>query len=117
MVPHLIASRTEKSTDTSIRGVTRVMTYCETSSTNVVLDLTFWCATRKLLLALLMPDTVDGGTSLRDNVAVEHLRGGHLDVDPGCTTCTSMTMRGRRAREEEFVSISRVDCRDTCWLH
>ena len=26
-----------------------------------------------------------------DDVDIEHMRGGHLEFDPGCTTCTSMT--------------------------
>ena len=36
-----------------------------------------------------------------DNVDIEHLRGGHLEFDPGCTTCTSMTMRGRQHRRQD----------------
>ena len=35
------------------------------------------------------------------NVDIEHLRGGHLDFDPGCTTCTPMTMGGRQHRRQD----------------
>ena len=41
--------------------------------------------------ALLTPGSVDGGYGRVDNVDIEHLRGGRLEFDPGCTTCTSMT--------------------------
>ena len=44
--------------------------------------------------ALLTHGSVDGGYCSVDNVDMEHLRGGHLECEPGCTTCTSMTMRG-----------------------
>ena len=46
-----------------------------------------------VFLALLTPGSVDGGYCRVDNVDIEHLRGGHLEFDPGCTTCTSMTRR------------------------
>ena len=36
-----------------------------------------------------------------NNVDIEYLRGGHLEFDPGCTTCTSMTMRGRQHRRQD----------------
>ena len=45
--------------------------------------------------ALLSHGSVDGSYCRVGIVDMEHLRGGHLEFDPGCTTCTSMTMRGR----------------------
>ena len=36
----------------------------------------------------------DGGHCRVDNVDIGHLRGGHLEFDLGCTTCTSLTTRG-----------------------
>ena len=45
--------------------------------------------------ALLTPGSVYGGYCRVDNVDIEPLRGGHLELDPGCTTCTSMTLTGR----------------------
>ena len=51
--------------------------------------------------ALLTPGSVDGGYCRIDNVDIEHLRGGHLEFDPGCTTCTFMTMRGRQRRRQD----------------
>ena len=51
--------------------------------------------------ALLTPGSVDGGYCCTDNVDIEHLRGGHLEFDPGCTTSTSMTMRGRQHRRQD----------------
>ena len=50
-----------------------------------------------------------------DNVDIEHLRGGHLEFDPGCTTCTSTTMRGRQHRwqdERETAGTGREVCAD-----
>ena len=50
-----------------------------------------------------------------DNVDMEHLRGGHLEFDPGCTTCTSMTMRGRQHRrhdDRETAGAGREVCAD-----
>ena len=48
--------------------------------------------------ALLTPGSVDGGYCRVDNVDIEHLRGGYLEFDPGCTTYRSMTMRRRQHR-------------------
>ena len=56
---------------------------------------------RSAFPALLTPGSVDGGYCRTDNVDIEHLRGGHLEFDPGCTTCTSMTMRGRQHRRQD----------------
>ena len=56
---------------------------------------------RSAFPALLTPGSVDGGYCRIDNVDIEHLRGGHLEFDPGCTTCTSMTMRGRQHRRQD----------------
>ena len=55
---------------------------------------------RSVFPALLTPGSVDGGYCRIDNVDIEHLRGRHLEFDPGCTTCTSMTMRGRQHRRQ-----------------
>ena len=52
-------------------------------------------------LLLLTPGSVDGGYCRVDNVDIEHLRGGHLEFDPGCTTYTSTTMRGRQHRRQD----------------
>ena len=61
-------------------------------------------AERCVFPALLTPGSVDGGYCRTDNVDVEHLRGGHLEFDLGCTTCTSLRMKGwqhRRQHERE----------------
>ena len=63
--------------------------------------------------ALLTPGSVDGGYCRVDNVDIEHLRGRHLKFNPGCTTCMSMTMRGRQHRQDDretFVRISLEGC-------
>ena len=65
--------------------------------------------------ALFTPGSVDGGYCRVDNVDIEHLRGGHLEFDPGCTTCTSMTMRGRqhcRQGDRETAEARCEDCAD-----
>ena len=52
--------------------------------------------------ALLTLGSVDGGYCRVDNMwTFEHLRGGHLEFDPRCTTCTSMEMRGRQHRRQD----------------
>ena len=51
--------------------------------------------------ALLTPGSVDGGFCRIDDVDIDCLRGGHLEFDPGCTTCTSMTRRGRKHRRQD----------------
>ena len=51
--------------------------------------------------ALLTHGSVDGSYCRVDNVDMEHLRGGHLEFDPGCTTSTSMTMRRRQHRRQD----------------
>ena len=56
---------------------------------------------QRVFPALLTPGSVDGGYCRVDNVDIEHLRGGHLEFDPRCTTCTSMTMRGRQHRRQD----------------
>ena len=56
---------------------------------------------RSAFPALLTPRSVDGGYCRIDNVDIEHLRGGHLEFDPGCITCTSMTMRGQQHRRQD----------------
>ena len=56
---------------------------------------------RSAFPALLTLGSVDGGCCRKDNVDIEHLRGGHLEFDPGCSTCTSMTMRGRQHRRQD----------------
>ena len=48
--------------------------------------------------ALLTHGSVDGGHCRVDNVDMEHFREEHLEFDPGCTTCTSMMMRGQQHR-------------------
>ena len=65
-----------------------------------------------VLPALLTPGSVDGGYRRVDNVDIEHLRGGHLEFDPGCTTCTSMTMRGRQHRPQGDGGAGRKVCAD-----
>ena len=50
--------------------------------------------------ALLTPGSVDGYCRM-DNVDIEHVRGGRLELDLACTTCTSMTMRGRQHRRQD----------------
>ena len=87
---------------------------------------------RHVFPALLTHGSVDGGYCRVGGVGAEHLRGRHLEFDPGCTTCTSMTMRGRQHRRqddretavqgEKFARISLEDCQwhtmyqNTCWL-
>ena len=56
---------------------------------------------RCVLPALLTPGSVDRGYCRIDNVDIEHLRGGRLELDPGCTTCTSKTMRRRQHRRQD----------------
>ena len=56
---------------------------------------------QRFFLALLTPGSVERGYCRVDNVDIEHLRGRHLVFDPGCTTCTSMTMRGRQYRRQD----------------
>ena len=51
--------------------------------------------------ALLTPGSVGGSYCRMDNNDIEHMRGGHLEFDRGCTTCTSMTMRGRQHRRQD----------------
>ena len=51
--------------------------------------------------ALLTPGSVDGSCCRIDNVDIENLRGRHLEFDPGCATCTSMTMRTRQHRRQD----------------
>ena len=53
---------------------------------------------RSAFPALLTPGSVDGVYCRFDNVDIEKLRGGHVEFDPGCTTCTSMTTRERQHR-------------------
>ena len=65
--------------------------------------------------ALLTPGSVDGGCCRTGNVDIEHLRGRHLAFDPGCTTCTSRTMRRRQHRrqdERETAGTSGEVCAD-----
>ena len=64
---------------------------------------------------LLTLGSVDGGYCRLNNVDIEHLLRGHLEFDPGCTTCTSMTMRGRqhcRQDERETAQAGREVCAD-----
>ena len=71
--------------------------------------------------SVLMPGTVECGQFRREKDDVEHLKGGHLDFDQGCATCTSVTTPGRQynvrpkrrrqAREEKFALTSRVQGR------
>ena len=71
--------------------------------------------------SVLMLGTVERGHFRKENDDVEHLKGGHLDFDQGCATCTSVTTPGgqherqpkrrRQAREEKFALTSRVHCR------
>ena len=81
------------------------------------MDWTTSSAARNDLLfpALLTPGSVDEGYCRIDNVDIEHLRGGHLEFDPKCTTCTSMTMRGRQHRRQddrETIGAGREVCAD-----
>ena len=65
--------------------------------------------------AVIMPGTAESGYFRLDKVDVEHVRGRHLDFDAGCTTCTSMTMRGRQQRllgEEGTAGAGREVCLD-----
>ena len=65
--------------------------------------------------ALLTPGSVDGGYCRVNNVDIEHVRGGHLEFHPGCTTCTSMMMRGRQHRRQdggETAGAGGEDCAD-----
>ena len=56
---------------------------------------------RSAFPSLLTPGSVDGGYCRIDNVDIEHLRGGHLEFDPVCTTCTSMMRRRQRRRQDD----------------
>ena len=56
---------------------------------------------RSAFLAILTPGSVNGRYCRMDNLSIEHVREGHLEVDPGCTTCTSMSMRGRQHRQQD----------------
>ena len=59
--------------------------------------------------------SVDGRYCRINNMSIEHFRGGHLEFDPGCTTCTFMTRRGlqhRRQAEEETADTTREVCAD-----
>ena len=67
--------------------------------------------------ALLTPGCVDGGYCHKDNVDAERLRGGHLEFDPGCTTCTSMTMRGRQHRRQDKRETAGSTERSLCGSH
>ena len=65
--------------------------------------------------AMLAPGSVDGGYCRMDNMSIELFRGGHLELDPECTTCTFMTKRGRQHRrqaEEETADATREVCAD-----
>ena len=59
---------------------------------------------RSAFPALLKPGSVDGSYCRIDNVDIEHLRGRHLEFDPECKTCTSMTMRGRQHRKQDSLT-------------
>ena len=67
--------------------------------------------------ALLTPGWVDGGYCHKDNVDAERLRGGHLEFDPGCTACTSMTMRGRQHRRQDERETAGGTGRSLCGSH
>ena len=70
---------------------------------------------QRVFPAWLTPSSVDGGYCRVDKLDIEHLRGGHLEFDPGCTSCMSMTMRGRQHRRQddrETAGAGREVCAD-----
>ena len=56
-----------------------------------------------------------GGRFAADGVDISHLRNGHIDFDPGCTTCLSMQLRERQHRrltEEDTAGAGGEVCMD-----
>ena len=64
---------------------------------------------------MLALGSVDGRYCRINNMIIEHFRGGNLEFDPWCTTCTFMTTRGRQHRrhaEEETAGAGGEVCAD-----
>ena len=72
---------------------------------------------RSAFPALLTPGSVNAGFCRMDNEDIKHLRGRHLEIDPGCTTCTSMTMRRRQHRRQDERETAGTGERSVCGPH